>query len=180
MSGAWGFRIDVPRGWTTRKDFRSGYLANGAWKAFATPDSQGEPVLSLTMPGSNRVTDAEIRIGASRAPEEVQRCTAPPPAAAADSVTTRRINGIAFTTFKAGDAAMSHHLNVRAYRVVRNGACYAIDLLVFGVNLQVYDPPVKPPFSDAHAFDAMRAVVRTFSFERPAGQPAASAATAER
>lgn len=180
MSGAWGFRIDLPRGWTTREDFRSSYLANGAWKTFAAPDSQGEPVLSLTMPGSNRVTDAEIRIGASRDPGEVQRCTAQPSAAAAGSVSTRRIDGIAFTTFRAGDAAMSHHLNVHAYRVVRDGACYAIDLLVFGVNPRVYDPPVKPPFSDAHAFDAMRAVVRTFRFERPAGQPAASASTAER
>jgi hypothetical protein len=179
VSKAWGFRIDAPPGWTLRRDFQSSYLANGAWKTFATPDSQGRPVLSLTMPDSNQVTDAEIRIGASRVPAEVQRCTAPP-SALRGNVGTERINGIDFTTFEAADAAMSHHLDVHAYRVVHGGACYAIDLLVFGVNPEVYDPPATPPFSDAHAFDAMRAVMRTFGFEQPSGQSAANASTAAR
>jgi len=180
VSQAWGFRIDVPSGWTLRRDFQSGYLASGAWKAFAAPDSQGEPVLSLTVPGSNHITDAEIRIGASRDPVEVQRCTAPSSAVVAGSVATQRVNGIPFTTFEAADAAMSHHLNVHALRVVHGGACYAIDLLVYGVNPQVYDPPATPPFADAHAFGAMRAVIQTFRFERSEGQPAAKASTAAR
>lgn len=179
-SNAWGFRINAPPGWTVRQDFQSSYLANGAWKTFAAPDSQGEPVLSLTVPGSNQITDAEFRIGASRNPAEVQRCTAPPPGVVAGSVATQRINDIPFTTFEAADAAMSHHLTVHAWRVVHGGACYAIDLLVFGVNPEVYDPPATPPFSDAHAFDAMRAVIRTFAFEQPANQSAASASTAAR
>jgi len=176
VNNAWGFRIDVPTGWTLRRDFRSAYLANAAWKTFAAPDSQGEPVLSLTMPGSNRITDAEIRIGASRAPAEVQRCTAPPSAVVAGSIAAQRIGGVAFATFEARDAAMSHRLGVHAFRAVHDGACYAIDLLVFGVNPEVYDPPATPPFSDARAFDAMRAVIRTFAFD----QSAASASTAAR
>ena len=180
VSDAWGFRIDKPSGWTLRRNFQSSYLANGAWKTFAAPGSQGESVLSLTVPGSNSITDAEIRIGASRDPAEVQRCTAPPSAVCVGSVTTQRIDGTPFTTFEAGDAAMSHHLTVHAWRVVHDGACYAIDLLVFGVNPQVYDPPVTPPFSDAHAFDAMRAVIQTFAFEQRAGQSAANASTAAR
>jgi hypothetical protein len=180
VSQAWGFRIDTPSGWTLRRDFQSSYLANGAWKTFAAPDSQGEPVVSLTVPGSNHITDAELRIGVSRAPAEVQRCTAPPSAMRAGSIATQRINGVPFTTFEAADAAMSHHLTVHTFRVVHGGACYAIDLLVFGVNPQVYDPPATPPFSDAKAFAAMRAVIQTFRFEQPASQPAANASTAAR
>lgn len=180
VSDAWGFHIDAPPGWTLRRDFQSSYLSNGAWKTFAAPESRGEPILSLTVPGSNQITDAEIRIGASRDPAEVQRCTAPPSAVRAGGVATQRIHGIPFTTFEAADAAMSHHLDVHAWRVVHDGACYAIDLLVFGVNPQVYDPPATPPFSDAHAFDAMRAVIQTFAFEQPAGQSAAKASTAAR
>ena len=180
VSDAWGFRIDAPSGWTLRRDFQSSYLANGAWKTFAAPDSHGEPILSLTLPGSNHITDAEIRIGVSRDPTEVQRCTAPPSAVVADSVTTQHINDTSFTTFEAADAAMSHHLTVHAWRAVHGGACYAIDLLVFGVNPQVYDPPATPPFSDARAFDAMRAVIQTFRFERPGNQSAANASTAAR
>jgi len=180
VSQPWGFHLDAPSGWTPRRDFQSSYLANGAWKTFAAPDSRGEPVLSLTVPGSNRITDAEIRIGASRDPAEVQHCTAPPSAVVAGSVATQDIDGVPFTTFQAADAAMSHHLRVHAWRVVHNGACYAIDLLVFGVNPEVYDPPATPPFSDAHAFDAMRTVIETFGFEQPAGQSAANASTAAR
>lgn len=180
VSTVWSFRIDKPPGWTLRRDFQSSYLTNGAWKTFSAPGSQGEALLSLIVPGSNHITDAEIRIGVSRDPAEVRHCTAPPSAAVAGSVATQHINGVPFTTFEAADAAMSHHLTVHAFRVVHNGACYAIDLLVFGVNPQVYDPPATPPFSNAHAFDAMRAVIQTFRFEQPADQPAANASTAAR
>ena len=61
-----------------------------------------------------------------------------------------------------------------------SGACYAIDLLVFGVNPQVYDPPAAPPFSDAHAFEAMRSVLGSFAFEPSTAQRAASDSTAAR
>jgi hypothetical protein len=180
VDATWGFRIVTPPGWTLRHDFQSSYLANGAWKTFAAPDSRGEPVLSLVMPGSDHVTDAEIRIGASRDPAEVQRCSEPPSAAVAGSLATQRVDGVAFTTFEARDAAMSHHLDVHAWRVVHGGACYAIDLLVFGVNPQVYDPPAAPPFSDAHAFEAMRSVLGSFAFEPSTAQRAASDSTAAR
>jgi len=177
VSDAWGFRIDVPPGWAIRHDFRSSYLANGAWKAFAAPDSQGEPVVSLTMPGSDRITDAEIRIGASRAAAEVHRCTTPPSAVRPGSLATQRINGVTFTTFEAADAAMSHHLDVHAYRTVHNDACYTIDLVVFGVNPDVYDPPVAPPFSGARAFDEMRAVIQGLRFVERNRQAAPSSST---
>ena len=151
VSQAWGFRIGAPSGWTLRRDFQSSYLSNGAWKTFTTPGSQGEPVVSLIVPGSNHITDAELRIGASRDPAEVRHCAAPPSAVIAGSVATQRINGVSFTTFEAENAAMSHHLTVHAWRVMHDDACYAIDLLVFGVNPQVYDPPATPPISDAHS-----------------------------
>jgi hypothetical protein len=180
VSAAWGFRIDVPPGWTVQRDFQSSYLANGAWKSFAPPDSHGQPVLALSMPGSNNITDAEIRIGASRDAKEVHDCTTPPAAVRPGSVATRKIHGVTFTIFEAADAAMSHHLDVHAYRTVHDGACYAIDLLVFGVNPAVYDPPATPPFSDAYAFAAMREVFQSLEFMDAADQPVASASTVAR
>ncbi|HEX5961655.1 MAG TPA: hypothetical protein VFY97_10485 [Rhodanobacteraceae bacterium] len=165
-SADWGFSIGVPAGWAVRHGFHPSYLANAAWKTFAGSDSQGKPVLSLVMPGSNRISDAEIRIGASRAANEVRHCTTPPSAARAGSTATQPINGATFATFDARDAAMSHHLHVRAYRSVHDGACYAIDLLVFGADPEVYDPPATPPFSDAQAFRQMQDVLQTFRFTR--------------
>lgn len=161
---AWGFKIDVPARWTIHHEFPKDYLANGSWKTFAGPDSSGTPVFSLVVPDSNHVTDAELHIGASKAAQDVRECTSPPPNVRRGSIDEVTVNGTRFTRFEAGDAAMNHHLQVHAYRSVHDGVCYAIDLLVYGVNPDVYDPPATPPFSDEQAFKQMQAVLATFRF----------------
>jgi len=163
-SKRFGFRIEYPKGWKARRDFRGSYLANGSWKTYAPPDSQGTPVAALIVPGSNPITNAEVRIGVSRARDEVESCSKPPSSLRAGSTDRERIDSADFVKFEAGDAAMSHYLEVRSYRAVHEGACYAIDLLVYGTNPQVYEPPVTPPFSRQQAFAAMRDVLRTFHF----------------
>lgn len=165
-SAAFGFRIEYPRGWMARREFSGSYLANGTWKAYAAPESRGTPVAALIVPGSNDVTAAELRIGASRAPEEVRSCSTPPSSVRAGSTDRERIDGADFVKFEADDAAMSHYLFVHSYRVVHEGACYALDLLVYGVNPQVFDPPATPPFSKGRAFAAMHEVLRSFHFTR--------------
>lgn len=149
-----------------RRGFRGGYLASDSWKTYAAADSQGTPVVSLAVPGSNHVTDAEIRIGASRSPEEVRHCAESPSSVRTGSVGQATINGIRFTRFDAGDAAMSHYLDVHSYRAVHDSTCYAIDLVVFGTNPEVYSPPATPPFTREVAFTKMQAVVRSFRFTR--------------
>ena len=165
-SHRFGFRIEYPKGWTTRREFRRGYLADGSWKTYAPPGSRGTPVAALVVPGSNRITNAEVRIGVSRARGEVESCAKPPSSLRAGSTDRERIDSADFVTFEASDAAMSHYLDVRSYRGVHEGACYAIDLLVYGTNPQVYQPPATPPFSKDQAFAAMRDVLRTFHFTR--------------
>lgn len=160
----WRFAIDVLPGWTIRHDFESSYLANGAWKTYAGPQSQGTSVVALGVPGSDRITDAEIRIGVSKSADEVRRCTTPPDAVRAGSQGHATIGGVEFVTFAASDAAMSHHLDVQSYRVVHDGTCYAIDLLVYGVNPQVFDPPAAPPFSRDQALARMQPVLESFRF----------------
>lgn len=165
-SNRFGFRMQYPKGWTARREFRGSYLANGSWKTYAAPDSQGTPVAALVMAGSNHVTDAEVRIGVSRAAAEVKACATPPSSLRAGSVGREQIDGADFVKFEASDAAMSHYLDVHSYRAVHDDACYALDLLVYGTDPQVYDPRATPPFSKAQAFAAMRDVLRTFHFTR--------------
>jgi hypothetical protein len=165
-SAAFGFRIAYPKGWTARRDFRGGYLANDDWKAYAEPGSQGTPVAALVVPDSNHITNAELRIGVSRGQDEVRACAALPSSARHGSMAQVQIDGAAFVRFDAGDAAMSHYLDVHSYRVVHEGACYALDLLVYGVDPRAYDPPATPPFSKAQAFAAMEGVLRSFQFTR--------------
>lgn len=182
VSAHWDFSIDHPAAWQVRRGFRGGYLASDAWKTYAGPDSRGTPVVALTIPGSNHITAAEIRIGASRSPEEVRRCAEPPSAARTGSIGQATIDGIRFIRFDAGDAAMSHYLDVHSFRTVHDGTCYAIDLVVFGTNPEVYSPPATPPFTREQAFDRMQQVLRGFRFTRvaPERQPAASDSTAAR
>lgn len=165
-SAAFGFRIEYPKQWMTRREFRGSYLANATWKAYAAADSQGTPVAALVVPGSNDITDAELRIGVSRVQAEVRSCATPPSSVRADSLGRERVDGVDFVKFAASDAAMNHYLDVHSYRAVHEGACYVLDLLVYGVNPQVYDPPPKPPFSKGEAFASMEAVLKTFRFTR--------------
>ena len=83
---SWRFRINAPRRWTMHRDFTHGYLPNGSWKTDAAPDSRGTAIVAFALPGSDEITSAEIRIGASRDSREVARCTTPPQAARSGSV----------------------------------------------------------------------------------------------
>lgn len=165
-STTFGFRIEYPKSWAAQRNFRGNYLANDTWKTYAAPDSQGTPVAALILPGSNDITNAEIRIGVSRASPEVRACSVAPSSLRAGSTDRERIDGADFVKFQAGDAAMSHYLEVHSYRAIHDGACYAIDLLVYGTNPEVYSPPAMPPFSKDQAFAAMHDVLRSFHFTR--------------
>lgn len=145
-----GLRIDTVPGMHAVQDFKRSYLALDSWKLFAEPGSTGTPLVALVMDGSNEITAAELRVGRSSDAAAVKACLQAPAEAtsATDSVT---LAGVPFTHFRSGDAAMSHYLTADSYRAVRDGACYAIDQLIFGTRPEVYDPPRTPPFSEAAA-----------------------------
>src|SRR5699024_12723158 len=99
------------------------------------------PLVALTLPDSNAVTTAELRVGVSRDPASLRSCRQTPAAVVPDSIGTTRIDGVTFTTFRARDAGMSHYLIVRAYRAVHDGPCYSLGVVVHGTNPQAYAPP---------------------------------------
>lgn len=90
----------------------------------------------------------------------------PPDAMRAGSEARVRLDGVEFLRFEAGDAAMSHYLNVRSYRGVHDGRCYAIDLLVYGTRPEVYEPPATPPFTQEAAFARLERALAGFAFDR--------------
>lgn len=161
-----GFYIDYPANMASSVSFDSRYLANDGWKTYAPPDTSGTSVLMLTLPGSNEVTAGELRIGIASDESEVRQCDKPSDAAQPDSRGEADINGTPFTTWKAGDAGMSHYLKVHSYRVVHGAYCYAIDLLVIGTNPEVYSPPKTPPFTHEEAFARLQKALQGFHFTR--------------
>lgn len=158
------FAIAVPRGMHVRRDFQRSYLANASWKSFADEDAHGAPVLALVLDGSNEVTAAELRIGVGEDPMALARCLDVPSSGVPAQATQITLAGVPFTRFHAADAAMSHYLDVEAYRAVHAGRCYAIDLLINGTRPEVYDPPATPPFERSPARQRLRDALASFRF----------------
>jgi hypothetical protein len=156
-----GFALAVPAGMALRHDFQRSYLGDGAWKAFAGPDSHGEPAAALVLDGSNGITAAELRLGIGTDAEALAHCRELPASATSGSDTVV-LAGVPFIHFHAGDAAMSHYLEVESYRAVHAGRCYAIDLLLTGTRPEVYDPPASPPFDHDTAWQKLHGALGGF------------------
>jgi hypothetical protein len=150
--------IEVPpmAGMQPRTGVQRDYLAADAWKADAGPDSRGTPLFALVLDGSNEVTTAELRIGSSDTAAAVAGCDGVPDFARPVGGGTVEVDGVPFRHFAFSDAAMSHYMEVEAYRAVRGNHCLAIDLLVAGTRPEVYDPPRQPPFDNAEARAKLR------------------------
>ena len=138
-------------GFELRNDFSRSYFGGDQWKSFAGPDSVGRPLAALVLQGSDSLTAAELRLGSSNNAGALAECTQVANSAETSRTEEVRIDGQVFHHFHASDAAMSHYLDVDAYRAVRHGHCIAIDLLVMGTRPEVYDPPRQPPFDQATA-----------------------------
>ncbi|MDV6317479.1 hypothetical protein [Chromohalobacter sp. HP20-39] len=133
---------------------QSDYFDTGSWQI--ADEASGERLITLALPGSNDVTTAHWRMGASRDVDAISNCLTPPPNA--HSQPTARIDGHDFQAFTLDDAGMSHFQQITGYRAVIDDTCYAIDLIVNGTRGEVYDPPRKPPFSPNHAMQRLRGI----------------------
>jgi hypothetical protein len=164
VDAAHGFAITVPHDMHVRRDFQRSYLAEAAWKSFAGGDGHGTPVLALVLDGSDRITAAELRIGVGEDAQARAHCLEVPSSGVPAQVSQVTLAGVPFTRFHAADAAMSHYLDVDAYRAVHAGRCYAIDLLLTGTRPEVYDPPARPPFAQDQARQRLREALAGLRF----------------
>jgi hypothetical protein len=164
VDAAHGFAITVPQDMHVRRDFQRSYLASAAWKSFAGDDRHGTPVLALVLDGSDHVTAAELRIGIGDDAAARAHCLDVPSSGVPALASQATLAGVPFTRFHAADAAMSHYLQVDAYRAVHAGRCYAIDLLLTGTRPEVYDPPATPPFTQDEARRRLREALAGLRF----------------
>lgn len=159
-----GFSLAIPKGMTWTGDFQRSYLDAGSWKSFATPDSRGIAAAALVLDGSDKITAAELRVGVSRDAAAVAACIEIPDSGVASHTDAVTLDGTSFVHFHAGDAAMSHYLQVEGYRAVHDGRCYAIDLWISGTRPDVYDPPATVPFERDDALRRLHAALAGFRF----------------
>lgn len=158
----YGFTL-VPGILLATTTFSRSYLAINTWSLLDSIETNnGDNVVAFTLPGSNNIAAAELRIGVSKNETQTRNCTTVDENTERTGTTT--INGIVFHQFTLGDAAMSHYLEAKVYRTVHMNMCYTLEEVVTGTNPEVYDPPVTPPFSKEDAFTQLEKTVRTFTF----------------
>lgn len=143
--------------------FASGYFLRQRWNPDAAASVDGRALLTLTLPGSNRLTTAELRLGASDDPAAAGHCALPADGNAGP-ISTVVIDGVTFKRRDIGDAGMSHYLARHAYRGVAHGHCYAIDLIVAGTDPAVYPGDPKPPMTRKAAFTRLTALLDGLTF----------------
>lgn len=145
-----------------QRGFDGSYLIGRRWNPDER-DAPGEALLQLTLPESNKLTNARLRLGVSDDTGAAQDCRLPA-ADNAGSISTVRIGGVTFHRRDTSGAGMSHSLARHAYRGVAHGNCYAIDLVVSGVSPDVIPGDGKPPLSTGEAFDRLHALLAGVSF----------------
>jgi hypothetical protein len=161
----YGFSITVPARVELRETFTASALDSAQWQYGATAPTSGSARVALVLPGSNNITTAELRVGVSMAPNSVRQCVQIP-AGAQKQPGTVTLDRVGFTNFRQEDAGMNHFLTADSYRAVQKGRCYAIDLLVYGTNPQVYNPPATSPFTREQARIQLQKMLPGFRFLR--------------
>ena len=164
-STTYGFSVRYDTALIASTTFARTYLLAENWSLDA-PMAQrtGDPVVAFIYPGSNEVLAAELRVGVSEEPSEVEKCMVPPPYAW--DVTQGSIGGVPAVVYTRSDAALSHFLQANVYRVLHEDRCISLELIVTGTNPEVYDPPRSVPFAREAARQELSGVVRSFAFVR--------------
>ncbi|WP_423822086.1 hypothetical protein V5738_17355 [Salinisphaera sp. SPP-AMP-43] len=156
-----------PADLTARQGFQAGYFLDRRWNPDAQAGVPGEGLLTLTLPGSNKLMTAQLRLGASDDRQALDECRLPEEGQAGPDASIV-IDGVAFKRRDTADAAMNHFLARHAYRGVARGHCYALDLIVDGSNPGVYPDHPTPPMTRQKAFKRLTALLDGLAFaEQP-------------
>lgn len=173
----YGFEISYPSNLVATTTFQNYYHLNSNWRSDAALDSNGnatgEPIVSIPIYRINNSNngayvsyplyyDAELRIGVSSDPKDVEACLLSTNGIAGS---TEIINGINFSKFTIEEAGMSQYLEGVSYRTIHNGACYAVEQLKTGSSYR--DVPNAKDISDSvldSYYNQIPDIIKTFKF----------------
>lgn len=155
------FKISYPSSFVVAKSFAGSYLLPTYWNVYAKDEKKGTPIVSFRVPNSDEVLMGEVRIGVTADKDEIKDCFVPPYTV---PIKKLQINGKDFSLFETSDAAMNHFSNVKSYRTIHNNQCFAVDVLIYGSNGDVYDPPKEPPFTRISAENKLEKIIQSFEF----------------
>lgn len=163
-NAGYGVAMTYPASLEVTRGFESGYFLQTSWNPDVARDVPGQGLLTLTLPESNKLVTAELRLGVSDDSGALKHCALPDDGHAG-SVSKTVIDGVTFKRRDTRDAGMNHFMSRHAYRGVAHGHCYAIDLIVDGTNPGVYPDNPEPPMSKTAAHQRLAALLDGLSFE---------------
>jgi len=172
-----GFEIDYPSDLKTQEQFKKFYHLSDSWRAEAGINSKGTPLVSIPVYSMRRADsemayplyfNAEVRIGASPDPKEVERCLSPEPYYTNTTTTTEIIHGEEFHVFPLGSAGMMQYLNGKSYRAVHNDICYAIEQIETGSSYRDISTSTEdiPQSTLDSAYEKAGEIIKTFKFTK--------------
>ncbi len=155
------FKISYPSSFIVAEKFVNSYLLPTHWNVYAKDEKKGIPVVSFRIPNSDEILMGEVRIGVTADKDEIASCLLPPYPVPVKKI---QVNGHDFSVFETSDAAMNHFSSVTGYRIIHENHCFAIDVLFYGSNGDVYDPPREPAFNRVSAEKKLEKIIQSFEF----------------
>lgn len=170
----YGFSINYPKTTKPETDFRAFYLLSNQWRAKATPEYRGTPVLSFVVFREDNNTkypkqyplyfSAEVRIGVST---DIKNCYVKDAGYTNQKVTDVTINGTTWKRFSFADAAMMQYVQGESYRTVRNNTCFVLEQIKTGSNYRDEAMTVSTPLVTLDAkYANAESILRTFRFTK--------------
>jgi hypothetical protein len=159
------FEFQYPPNLTPSEHFSTVDILPKTWRAMATSDEPGTPVMSVPIvhitgrTSYPRFYDVEFRVGVSDSLKNGRATNGE------KTIGTIVINGSTFNQFEFSDAAMMKYISGISYRTGHDGRCYAIEQLRVGSNYK--DQPSKNDIEqnklDEYYYLAGK-IVKTFRF----------------
>lgn len=133
QSDEYKLSLTVPAEMTLQDRFKKGYLLTDQWRFDDGNPNRGPGRALLQVTAADFKTDAfpryfsaTLRIGVSQAAKAISNCYKAGPLGKLKPVT---IQGVEYDVFPIEDVAMNHVVEGKSYRTVRNGTCYAIEIV---------------------------------------------------
>jgi hypothetical protein len=181
-NGAYGFSIFYPGSDKTETTFDTQYHLPATWRVNALPNATGNasgspaggtPIFAIigysTQSNTSypRYFETEVRIGASTDPKELAACEKP--GENETQLPDAVINKVTWKAFGLQDSGMMQYLQGTSYRTIHDNTCFALEEVETGSSYRDVASS-STDISDAllaHKYQALSAIVQSFSFARP-------------
>lgn len=170
-NGTYGFTVFYPEAARVSYTFDPAYHLGSAWRAQALPDGMGMPLVAF-IPyevrrehAYPRSFAAQVRIGISADPREMQRCLVADEGAGEAVAGTRTLGGREWMAFTFESAGMMQYARGISYRIVHDDRCIAMEQVRTGSSYR--DEPHAEDIPDTvldQAYEDLASIVTSFTF----------------